>query len=121
MYGRIVNKKARYNLCYGDECQEPDYQHAKGRVVAYEDVPLLKKMRERLCEVVGQKANNLVAEGNYYYDLSQCGIGFHGDAERKKVIAVRLGADCPLDYHWFYRNAPIGYSLHLYTTYSSLM
>lgn len=29
-------------------------------------------------------------EGNYYYDINKTGIGFHGDSERKKVIAISL-------------------------------
>ena len=45
MYGRIVHKKARHNLCFADESQEPDYENGKGRIVAYDDVPLLKKIK----------------------------------------------------------------------------
>ena len=26
--------------------------------------------------------------GNYYYDLNKCGIGYHGDAERKRGVCV---------------------------------
>ena len=33
----------------------------------------------------------LMAEGNYYFDTTKCGIGFHGDTERRKVVAVRTG------------------------------
>ena len=36
------------------------------------------------------------------------GIGFHGDAERLKVIAVRVGESLSLHYQWFYQNKPIG-------------
>ena len=42
--------------------------------------------------IIPEKCTNMVAEGNYYYDLKKCGIGFHGDAERKKVVAIRVGA-----------------------------
>jgi hypothetical protein len=28
------------------------------------------------------------AEGNHYYDVSTCGIGLHGDRERKKVVCM---------------------------------
>lgn len=30
MYGRIVNKKARHNLCWGSGYQPPDYENGKG-------------------------------------------------------------------------------------------
>ena len=43
-----------------------------------------------------------------YYDISKCGIGFHGDGERKKVVAMRMGASMPLYYQWFQRSKPIG-------------
>ena len=47
MYGRVVNKIARHNLCF-DECgQEANYQAGKGTVVAYKDVALTSKLRER--------------------------------------------------------------------------
>jgi hypothetical protein len=43
-----------------------------------------------------------------YYDVSKCGIGFHGDAERIKVIAIRLGESMPLHYQWFQNSKPVG-------------
>jgi hypothetical protein len=110
MYGRVCDKKARYNLCFADEDQEPDYENGKGRIYAFDnpDVPLLNILRNKLGEIFGEKGTNLFAEGNYYYDTTKCGIGFHGDSERKIVIAVRLGKSMPLHYQWFYRNKPVG-------------
>ena len=104
MYGRVVNKHARHNLCFSDEHQEPTYEEGKGRVYAFEEVPVLNRIREKLGEWLGEKAMHLQAEGNYYYDVSKCGIGFHGDSERKKVVAIRLGATMPLCYTWFHNN-----------------
>ena len=49
----------------------------------------------------------LNAEANYYYDITKCGIGYHGDAERRKVVAVRMGATMPLYYKWFQNSEPI--------------
>ena len=108
MRGRVVNKHARWNLCFDEKAQEPDYEAGKGRVVAYETVPLTARIRAKLPTFVGEKAQGLTAEGNYYYDVSQCGIGFHGDSERKRVIAMRLGKTMPLHYQWFQRSLPIG-------------
>ena len=104
MYGRVVNKKARHNLCFSDEHQDPDYEAGKGTVYSFEEVPLLQRIRQRLGEVIGEQGADLQAEGNYYYDIHKCGIGFHGDTERKKVIAFRLGATIPLCYTWFHKN-----------------
>ncbi len=101
MYGRVVNKHARHNLCFGESNQEPDYESGKGRIYAFDEVPMLKNIREKIYEIIGEKGYQLQAEGNYYYDSKKCGIGYHGDAERKKVFAIRLGESIPLCYSWF--------------------
>lgn len=108
MYGRVVNKHARYNLCFGDEAQEPDIANKKGTVVAWRDVPKLTEVKSKLLEVVGSKGEGLQGEGNYYFDTSKCGIGFHGDAERRKVVALRIGSDQPIYYQWFRRSKAVG-------------
>lgn len=106
MYGRVVNKKARYNLCFGNANQKPNYQKAKGRVYKFTDVQLLDQIKNSLEEVTG--INSLVAEGNYYYDVNKCGIGFHGDSERRIVIGIRLGSTLQLEYQWYQYSNPIG-------------
>jgi hypothetical protein len=108
MYGRVVNKHARHNLCFDDNNQEPDYVNGKGRIVSWENVPLTNKIRKLLPDYFGPKTNNLTSEGNYYYDVNKCYIGYHGDTERKIVIAARLGASLPLHYTWFKNNKPVG-------------
>lgn len=113
MYGRVVNKKARHNLCFGDSGQEPDYENGKGRIIGYSDVPILNHIREVIPTFLGDKGASLVAEGNYYYDPKTCGIGFHGDAERKRVVAIRLGVAIPLHYQWFQNAKPIGKRIKL--------
>jgi len=113
MYGRIVNKHARHNLCFAEYAQEPDYEAGKGRVVDFDQVPLLEQFRDRLVDFFGERVRSIVAEGNLYYDTSKCGIGYHGDAERKIVIALRLGASIPLHYHWFHQGDPVGSTMQL--------
>jgi hypothetical protein len=108
MYGRVVNKNARYNLCFGEVDQEPDIANGKGRIVAFERLPLLNVVRHKLVDIIGNKAGGLVAEGNYYYDIKSCGIGFHGDGERRKVVGIRIGATLPLHYQWFHKGNPVG-------------
>lgn len=120
MKGRVVNKKARHNLCFAEEGQEPDYEAGKGRVVAYAAVPLMNRVRQSLGTYFGDKAANLYAEGNLYYDTSQCGIGFHGDAERRIVIAMRLGAPMPLHYQWFQQSKPVGARVKLLLNHGDL-
>jgi len=107
MYGRVVNKTARYNLCLDTLAQEPDYMNGKGRIVAYDSVPLSKHIRSRLPQLING-GENLAGELNYYQDVTKQGIGFHGDAERLKVVAVRVGASIPIHYQWFYKGQPVG-------------
>lgn len=108
MYGRVVNKSARYNLCFSETSQEPDYQNGKGTIIAFTSVPITNMIRSRLVEFFGDKSSNLMLEGNYYFDIEKCGIGFHGDAERRKVIGIRMGESLDLHYQWFIQSNPIG-------------
>ncbi len=108
MRGRVVNKLARYNLCYGDEDQNPDYESKKGTIVAFNQVPYLNKIRDRLYSLFGEKCKDLLAELNYYYDIKKCGIGFHGDSERRRVIGLRFGSSMNLQYQWFQEGKNIG-------------
>ena len=105
---RVLNKHARHNLCFDDYDQQPEYEKGKGTVVNFKRLPVTSMIRTELGELFGEKATNLKAEGNYYYDLNKTGIGFHGDTERRDVYGVRLGAGFPLHYQWFQYQKPIG-------------
>lgn len=108
MYGRVVNKNARWNLCFDEKNQEPDYENGKGRVIAFSDIPITKAIVDVFPNYFGDKANNLKGEGNYYFDIKKCGIGFHGDSERRKVLAFRLGGNMDLHYQWFKEGEVVG-------------
>ena len=109
MYGRVVNKHARWNLCFDYKSRAPDYVNGKGTIISYDDVPITKKLYEQFPLYFGKKGENLKGEGNYYYNIDNCGIGFHGDTERRKVIAVRLGTNStPLHYQWYKNNETVG-------------
>lgn len=89
-------------MIFSGEVQESDYENKKGRIIPYEEVSLLAKIRNNLGTYFGDKAEGLHAEGNYYYDMKNTYIGFHGDAERRKVVAMRLGTiSMPFHYQWF--------------------
>lgn len=78
MYGRVVTKHARHNLCFSEAAQAPNYKEGKGTVVAFADVPHLAAVRKGLPQCLGQGADQLLAEGNLYFDSAKCGIGYHG-------------------------------------------
>lgn len=106
MRGRLVNKRARYNLCFADFDQKVDLvdiSQGKGTVVNFNRLPHLNQLRTGL-ELFGPECKLLNAEGNYYYDIRKTYIGWHGDTERKKVIGVRLGSRFPLHFRWHYNS-----------------
>ena len=110
MYGRVVNKKARHNLCFANFREEADYEQKKGTVVHFDDVPNTKAIKEGLAAILPENENfqNLFCEGNYYYDTKNTFIGFHGDKERRIVVACRMGDDFPIYYQWYHQSKPIG-------------
>lgn len=110
MYGRVVNKHARHNLCFGDVGHAPNYEQGQGTVVAFDSVPILRAVRESIRNLTGHQ---LVAEGNYYYDVRKCGIGYHGDSERRIVVGVRVGEAMPLHYRWYQRGEVVSPTLKI--------
>lgn len=117
--GRVTNKNARWNLTFDYHSQEPDYENRRGRIVSYQEVPLLNHVRTKLSEVLGRPLD-LKAEGNYYYNLNECGIGFHGDSERKQVIGVRLGKTMILRYRWYHWGEPVSGNLDVYLNHGDM-
>lgn len=102
MRGKVVNKKARYNLCFSDFDQQSDFANKKGTIIDFARLPVLNSMRIAIATMDNNpKLANLQCEGNYYYDIKKTYIGFHGDGEREIVIGCRLGESFPLHYQWF--------------------
>ena len=110
---KVLNKHARENVCFDDNSSEPNYEEKKGRIVGWNDVPTLNKIRKYIEIIAGKKGMNLKCEGNKYKndigkDKKNGGIGWHGDAERKKVWAFRIGEKMVLKYNWWHNSKPIG-------------
>ena len=68
---KVLNKRARTNVCFGQESIEPDYENKQGRIISYDDVPLLKLVKSKLPLIIGNKGKNLICEGNRYYDIKK--------------------------------------------------
>lgn len=107
MRGSVKTAQARRNLCFGDEYQAPDIANGKGTIIAWSQLPHLSQVRAQLAHYLGCKAEDLHAEGNLYHHR-KAGIGFHGDGERKIVIAMRFGEPLRLHYQAYQRFEPIG-------------
>ena len=99
---KVLNKNARANLVFVDGFQqEPDYENKKGRVVDSLKLETLRSVKTSLMTAIDAglseggsttKSIQYICEGNRYYDLKKCGIGFHGDKERTRVICLSLGS-----------------------------
>ena len=118
MRGRVVNKQARYNLCYADIGQEAEIEKGKGTIVSFSDLPFTNRIRKDIHSIIEKtetfETNGMpLAELNYYYSLKKCGIGYHGDTERRTVIGLRihdietLNEKMPIHFQWYYRHKPI--------------
>ena len=112
MKGRVVNKIARHNLCFDSEDQEPNYEEGRGRIVSFAQVPLTTTIRDAI-SVWLEESEPLKAEGNYYYDIEKLGIGYHGDSEKRKVVAFRLGETMPICFQWFHKLDPVGEKIEI--------
>jgi len=104
MRGRVVNKIARYNVCFADISQSPDYEAKKGTIVNFADIPLLQELRSYIEFITSDK---LLTEANYYYNR-QCGIGYHKNSERHKVVCCRFGEALDMHFQWYYNHKPVG-------------
>lgn len=110
MRGKVVNKHARWNVCFGYKNQNPDFENKKGTIYNFEDMNYLNKIKNNL-QLLLKEENfdfKLYGELNHYYDINKTGIGFHGDGERKIAIGIRLGDTIPLHYQWYKNSERIG-------------
>ena len=110
---KVLNKHARSNVCFNIIGNKPDYENKKGTVISYDNVKYLNSIRQKMVKIFGNKSENMICEGNRYFDLKNCGIGWHGDSERRKVIGMRLGETMPLCFNWFYQSKSIGNILQI--------
>ena len=50
---------------------------------------------------------------NYFFGAKKCGIGWHGDSERKKVVGLRIGGSMVLKFRWFHKHKGVGKSFEV--------
>ena len=104
---KVLNKHARYNLIFSDFNQKSDFENKRGTVYDIKEIKELNDIKDGLNYYFNESFKNLECEGNYYYNIKKCGIGYHGDTERKKVIGMRFGESCDLCYWWYYNSKRI--------------
>ena len=117
---KVLNKNARHNVCFDDEQNVPNYEIGQGTVISFNSCPCLNIIRKELAYIHPNKLSDLICEGNRYFNLKKCGIGWHGDAERRKVIAFRIGESMLLNFNWYHRSKPVGEILSLQLNHGDL-
>jgi len=108
---KVTNKNARHNLNFDDKSQKSNFEIGHGTTISWDEVPILKSLKAKLVIAFGNAAKELKCEGNKYYNLKKCGIGRHGDTERKKVIGVRLGSSMTMMWNWSFMYRPRGLNI----------
>ena len=108
---KVLNKHARKNNCIAEVGQEAKYEEGKGTIHSFESMPIMNLLRG-VFKNIGYKFDFQCSEGNLYVDggKKKNGIGWHGDSERRRVLAMRLGLNpsMPFYYKWQYKNTDIG-------------
>ena len=110
MRGKVKNRNARHNNCMADFEQEPDQANGRGTVCNLAQYPRIQMLANHTAMWM-QQDNPLICEQNRYYDVSKCGIGWHGDAEREIVLGARFGEatkKMPMMFQAFYDHSPVG-------------
>ena len=108
---KVLNKLARWNVMFGEEDRGSDYEGGKGTIKKY--FGEIKKVKNGLIKMLKAKGEGMVCEGNMYYDSKKCGIGWHGDSERKKVVGLRIGGSMVLKFRWFHKHKGVGKSFEV--------
>ena len=102
MYQKVCVARSRRNLYFAEEARPGDMAIGQNTVVAWSSVPANAECLCALTELLGTTDVN-TAVSNYYPDPRRCGIGWHGDAERRQTIMVRLGSGSntrPIHFLW---------------------
>lgn len=110
---KVLNKQARKNNVVAGFNQDADYENRKGTVHSFSKMPIMKLIRKEFGKLGTKFTKFACAEGNLYEDGGEKnnGIGWHGDTERRRVLAMRIGIprkSMPFYYHWFHKSKKIG-------------
>jgi hypothetical protein len=101
--GKVCDAHTRHLAYIGPQAQDADPETGQQPVRTWGQLPASAAVRDYVNEVLGDTECQ-VGCALRYPNIFECGIGWHGDAERRKSIVVRVGnnsAKNPLFFMWF--------------------
>ena len=98
--GKVCDAHSRHLSYIGPEAQDADPQTGQQPVRTWAQLPASEAVRDYLHTILGDTECQ-VGCALKYPDIFDCGIGWHGDAERRKSLVVRLGANSSRHPLWF--------------------
>jgi len=105
----VLTARSRRMLFFAEEGCPADMAKGLNTVIPWSSVPANAKCHHALKELLGTTDANY-AVASHYFDTKEGGIGWHGDAERRQTIMVRLGAVSntrPLHFVWCHKSKSI--------------
>ena len=120
---KVCVARSRRNLHFADEGRPEDMANGQNTVVPWSSVPANAECRRVLTELL-ETADVASAVANYYPDPAKCGIGWHGDAERRQTIMVRLGAGSdtrPIHFLWCERGEAVAAPITINLAHGDVM
>ena len=109
--GKVLNAHTRHIAFLGEEARSPDASTGEHTVLGWSQIPATERARQELDELLGGLPYVRSGCALKYPDLQKCGIGWHGDGERRQTIVYRVGSSSstrPLCFQWYAQGETVG-------------
>jgi len=111
LQGSVKNAHSRHLVFVGQEARRADASTGVHTVLPWSEVPALSTAKDTvLNEYLGDPAHVDSACLLHYQDINKCGIGWHGDGERRRTILYRVGKNSarrPIHLQWYQQGMPV--------------
>ncbi len=120
---RVINLQRKHVMRYAHNFNQVcDRTRLHNTVLHLSETPLLQKISQTMNTMFGRKGNKLFWKMDMLYDLNKCGHKFKGQTEGDWGSAqIRLGAEVPIKFKWFYQNKAIEDALTIVPSHGSLI
>jgi hypothetical protein len=109
--GKVLNAHTRHLAFLGEEARSPDASTGEHTVLGWSQSPATDRARQELVGLLGALPYVRSGCALKYPDILKCGIGWHGDGERRQTIIYRVGDSSferPLCFQWYLQGEAVG-------------